>query len=131
MSRLRWRKILRDLRQNTLRSLLAIFAMVIGIFAVGSILAAYAILIREINVNFLGTNPASAILYVNNTDRDVADAVAHLPGIAAAEPRRVVNARVALGRTPGAPSCYTWSMTSTRCAWRRLLRARRLAAGRG
>ena len=97
MSRLRWRKILRDLRQNTLRSVLAIFAMVIGIFAVGSILTAYAILTREINVNFLRTNPASAILYVDNADRDVADAVAHLPGIAAAEPRRVVNARVALG----------------------------------
>ncbi len=71
--------------------------MVIGIFAVGSILTAYAILDREINVNFLGTNPASAILYVDNADQDAADAVAHLPGIAAAEPRRVVNARVALG----------------------------------
>lgn len=97
MSRLRWRKILRDLRQNSLRSVLAIFAMVIGIFAVGSILTAYSILTREINVNFLRTNPASAILYVDNADRDVADAVAHLPGIAAAEPRRVANARVALG----------------------------------
>ena len=78
MSRLRWRKILIDLRQNSLRSVLAIFAMVIGIFAVGSILTAYAILTREINVNFLRTNPASAILYVDNADRDVADAVAHL-----------------------------------------------------
>jgi putative ABC transport system permease protein len=97
MSRLRWRKILRDLRQNSWRSVLAIFAMVIGIFAVGSILTAYAILDREINVNFLRTNPASAILYVDSADRGVADAVAHLPGIAAAEPRRVVNARVALG----------------------------------
>jgi len=41
-----------------LRTILAVMAIAIGIFGVGSILSAYAILTREINVNFMATQPA-------------------------------------------------------------------------
>ena len=77
--------------------MLAVLAIAIGIFGVGSILSAYAILTREIRVNFLGTNPASAILYVEGADEELARAVESLPEVAAAEPRRAVWARVLIG----------------------------------
>src|SRR3990170_7258472 len=72
MFSVRWRKVLRDLWTNELRALLAILAIAIGIFGVGSILSAYSILTREINVNFFSTNPTSAILYVEGAGRELA-----------------------------------------------------------
>ncbi|MEP7288593.1 MAG: FtsX-like permease family protein [Chloroflexota bacterium] len=97
MFSVRWRKVLRDLWFNELRTILAVMAIAIGIFGVGSILSAYAILTREINVNFMGTSPASAILYVDKADTNLAKAVESLPGITAAEPRRTISARMLIG----------------------------------
>ncbi len=97
MFSVRWRKVLRDLWLNQLRTILAILAVTIGIFGVGSILSAYAILTREINVNFMATTPASAILYVDKVDKDLVAAVESQPGIAAAEPRRTITARMLIG----------------------------------
>jgi putative ABC transport system permease protein len=97
MFSVRWLKVLRDLSTNKLRTGLAILAIAIGIFGMGSILSAYAILHREIQVNFLGTNPASAILYIDGADPALARAVASLPDVAAAEPRRTISARFLIG----------------------------------
>ncbi len=97
MSSIRWRKVLRDLWSNDIRTILAIFAITIGIFGVGSILSAYAILTREIDVNFRDTTPPSAILSVEGADEALAKAVENLPGVAVAEPRRTIQARVSIG----------------------------------
>src|SRR5579871_4120637 len=97
MFSVRWRKVWRDLWLNELRTLLAVLAIAIGIFGVGSILSAYAILTREINVNYMATTPASAILYIDKADEALAKAVEALPGVAAAEPRRTISARMLIG----------------------------------
>ena len=82
---------------NDLRTILAVMAIALGIFGVGSILSAYAILTREINVNFLATTPASATLYTESIDKTLVKAVESQPGIAVAEPRRTVLARLLIG----------------------------------
>jgi putative ABC transport system permease protein len=64
MGSIRWRKIVRDLWTNEMRTLMAILTISIGVFGMGSIMSAYAILTREIDANFMGTSPASARLYV-------------------------------------------------------------------
>ncbi len=97
MISVRWRKVVRDLWLNKARTLLAVLAIAIGIFGVGTVLTGYSILTHEINANFLGTNPASAILYTDNADDKLAAAVESLPGVANAEPRRVVTARILVG----------------------------------
>jgi len=97
MNSIRWRKIWRDLWTNELRTLMAVLAIAIGVFGVGSIMSAYAILTREIDANYLGTTPASAKLYVEGADRELATAVSHLPDVATAQVRRVIRARVQLG----------------------------------
>ncbi len=94
---MRWRKVLRDMWVNDLRTILAVMAIALGIFGVGSILSAYAILTREINVNFLGTSPASATLYTDKVDSALVKAVESQPGIAVAEPRRTISARLLIG----------------------------------
>lgn len=97
MGNIRWRKIVRDLWTNDMRTLMAILAMAIGVFAVGSVLSAYALLTREIDVNYLSTTPASAKLYVAGADRELATAVANLPEVENAQVRRVIRARLKLG----------------------------------
>src|SRR5258708_19789287 len=97
MISVRWRKVLRDLWTNELRTMLAILAIAIGVFGVGSILTTYAILTREITTNFMDTHPPSAILTVDGADRALANAVQGLPGVSAAEPRRLVYARILIG----------------------------------
>lgn len=97
MGNIRWRKIVRDLWTNEMRTLMAILAISIGVFGMGSIMSAYAILTREIDANFMGTSPASAKLYVEGADRELAAAVAKLPDVAAADVRRGIRARLQLG----------------------------------
>lgn len=97
MPNILWRKILRDLWTNELRTLLAILSIAVGIVGVGSILSTYAILTREIDANFANTNPASAVLYVEGADPELAEAVEALPGVADADVRRVLRGRLQAG----------------------------------
>ncbi len=56
-------------------------------------LGAYAVVTREVRVNYLSTNPASASIDVAVTPR-VLELARSFPGIADVEPRSVVEARV-------------------------------------
>ena len=62
----RWRKIFRDLWRSKTRSALIVAVITVGVFSVASILTAYSVLIREMDASYLATNPASAVLYVND-----------------------------------------------------------------
>ena len=93
----RWRKALRDLWGNKARTILVVLAIAIGIIGVGSILTSYAILMREMDRNYMDTNPASAVLYMDGVDDDLVSAVQNRPEIADAEARRKVRARFQMG----------------------------------
>ena len=97
MFRPRWRKAIRDLWGNKARTLLVVLAIAIGVVGVGSILTSYAILVREMDRNYLDTNPASAVLYMDRVDADLVSAVRSRPEIAEAEARRTVQARIQTG----------------------------------
>jgi putative ABC transport system permease protein len=75
-----------------------IAAVTASLVGVGAVLGAYAILTREIAVNYLGTRPASATLALEHgVDRALVEAVRARPGIAEAEARGVVVARARVG----------------------------------
>lgn len=93
----RWRKAIRDLWLNRARTLLVAAAIAIGIFGVGLVLNAYTILTRELNDNYLATNPASATLWTGPLDEEFIEAVQGLPMIAEVEARRRVQARIQIG----------------------------------
>ncbi len=91
----RWRKALQDLWINKTRTVLVILAIAIGIFGIGSILTSYSILLREINVNYENTNPASAIFTVENLDTEAVDLVqSQYPEVSDIEMRRTIRGRV-------------------------------------
>lgn len=90
----RWRKLAGDLRNARGRLSMMVVAMAVGMFGIATILSAYTILTREISRNYLGTNPASALIELNHVTDDLVDAVRHRPGIANAEATASVWARI-------------------------------------
>lgn len=89
----RWRKALRDLWGDKTRTLLVVLAIAIGIVGVGAILNSYSVLIREMDRNYMETNPASAVLYMEGVDDALVQSIQSRPEIAQAEARRTVIAR--------------------------------------
>jgi putative ABC transport system permease protein len=94
----RWSKLRGDIGVERRRLLALIVAIAVSLTAVGAVLGAYAILTREISVNYLGTRPASATLEVPaGVDTALLDALRARPEIAQAEARDTLLARVRVG----------------------------------
>ena len=74
-----WRKALRDLWLNKSRAFLVILSISIGVFGFGLVANSDAILVREMNVNYLRTNPAAATLYTTSLDENFLHSVRSLP----------------------------------------------------
>ncbi|HMB24140.1 MAG: ABC transporter permease, partial [Chloroflexota bacterium] len=85
MSSAAWLKAFRDLWGNKARALLVILALVVGVVSVGAAAVAYSILPREMDKNYLRTDPASATLWVEPVDDELVKTVAAMPQIARAE----------------------------------------------
>ena len=90
----RFRKALRDLLHRPGRSLLTVVAMAAGVFQIAVMLYAYALLRPELTTMFGRTRPASATVVVDRADAAVMDEVRRMPGVAVAEARPVIVARV-------------------------------------
>jgi putative ABC transport system permease protein len=90
----RWRKLRGDIDQAQGRLLMMVIAIAVGIFAVASISTAYAILRREIAHNYLSTNPAAALLDVENVDQTLLEGVRSQAGITAAEAAGKLTGRI-------------------------------------
>jgi putative ABC transport system permease protein len=95
----RWTKLWRDVLTERGRIGLMVVAVAVSLAAVGTMLGAYAVLSREMAVNYLGTRPASATLELpGGVDAELVEAVRKRPEIAEAEARDAVLARVRVGR---------------------------------
>jgi putative ABC transport system permease protein len=92
-----WHKAMRDFWSERARTILVIFAIALGISAFATVLASYAILTRELDRGYLGTNPASAVLRVDRIDDELVAAVLQNPEVSAAEPRRTVGGQIKSG----------------------------------
>jgi len=94
----RFRKVVGDLRAEPGRALLMVLAIAVSLVAVGAVLGAYAILTREMAVNYLGTRPAAATLEITDgVDPALVAQVRREPQVSEAEARDVVLARVRVG----------------------------------
>jgi len=91
----RYKKILGDLRTDYLKNLMLIIAIAIGVFGIGAILGAHAVVNREMAANYMGTVPASATIEVEpSISTGLLDSVRNFPGITRAERRVTVVARM-------------------------------------
>jgi putative ABC transport system permease protein len=93
----RWYKVISDLWSHRTRTLIVAMAVAVGVYAVGTVLAAQVLMLREFHRDRDSTLIASAIINTYPFDREFAERVAGMPGIAAAEGRETLSARVVMG----------------------------------
>lgn len=93
----RWRKVLRDLWGNKVRTLLVVFSIAIGVFAIGVIVGTQVILSADLSNSYQATHPASAVLSSDGFDADFVEAMHNVEGVQQAEGRRNISLRVQVG----------------------------------
>lgn len=92
-----WKKAIRDFWRERARTALVVLAIALGISGFAALLSSYAILLRELNLGYLATNPASATLRTDVIDQELLAAVAANREVSDAESRRVVSGRIKAG----------------------------------
>jgi putative ABC transport system permease protein len=93
----RWRKVLRDLLNNKVRTGLVVLSIAVGVFAVGMIAGTQVIMTRDLRANYLAINPPAAILGVADFDDDLVQTIRRMPQIDEAEGRAGVSVRLRVG----------------------------------
>jgi putative ABC transport system permease protein len=89
----RWSKVLSDLWDNKLRTILVVASIAVGVFAVGTIVTAYVILSEDIGAGFSSRNPANIDIQIDPFYEDFVRAIERDPGVLDAEGRLIVNVR--------------------------------------
>src|SRR5512133_2006243 len=95
----RWRKVFSDLFDNKLRTVLVVFSIAVGVFSIGVISGAYAIIANDMSASYAANNPMNVELRMANPfDSDLVTTVKDMRGVADAEGRRIFAMRA---RVPG------------------------------
>lgn len=90
----RFRKMVGDITEQPARALLVILAIALGAAVLTVALGARSVLLREIPASFNTANPPAAVLWLDNVDEQLLAEVRGLPGVAQADARRLIRARV-------------------------------------
>lgn len=91
----RWEKVLHDVMGSKTRTVLIVLSMAVGLFAVGIILSARSILSEGLARSFAAINPSSGtVRTVELFDEDFVRSVRAMPGVADADARRGITARI-------------------------------------
>jgi putative ABC transport system permease protein len=96
----RWRKVLSDLIDNKARTILVVFSIAVGVFAIGVIAGTYIIISEDMGVSYAANNPSNIEIRMDDFDQDLLNTIRKYEGIKEAEARRVFNLRLRpLGET--------------------------------
>ncbi|MFN3490945.1 MAG: ABC transporter permease, partial [Anaerolineales bacterium] len=90
----RWRKVFHDLWDNKARTLLVVFSIAVGVFSIGVIAGAYAIISNDMSISYAANNPANIELRMSAFDDDIISSIRNANGVKEVEARRVTNFRV-------------------------------------
>jgi len=94
----RWRKVISDLIDNKARTILVVFSIAVGVFAIGVIAGAYVIISEDLGLTYAANNPSNIEIRLSDFDQDLLSTVRNHEGIKDVEARRVFNLRL---RPPG------------------------------
>jgi len=89
----RWRKVLADLWEGKMRTLLVVASIAVGVFAIGGIATTYVILGDDLNLNYSSIHPANIEMITTTFQEDFLRSVERIPGVAQAEGRQSINLR--------------------------------------
>ena len=98
MLRSRWHKVLNDLWGNKIRTLLIVVSIAVGLFAVGTIVGAQAILSTGMAESFAAINPSSGTVRTAELFQDdFVQAIRGMKNVADADARRALDVRIKIG----------------------------------
>lgn len=89
----RWRKVVRDLWGNKLRTILVVLSIAVGVFAVGMIAGTRTTAVAALDASWNSTDPASVTLYTDLFDEGLLYTIRHMPGVRDADARRQTTVR--------------------------------------
>ncbi|MDX1414266.1 MAG: ABC transporter permease [Candidatus Promineifilaceae bacterium] len=90
----RWRKVLADLWDNKLRTILVVASIAVGVFAVGTIGNSYAIISEDINISYASINPANIEIVTEPFDEGLVKSIEDVPGVKEALGQHMVGVRL-------------------------------------
>lgn len=94
----RWAKVFNDLWSNKTRTVLIVLSIAVGLFAVGTIVSARAMLMTGMAQSYQTINPSSGIVRTVETfDEAFVRAVRAMPEVAEVDARRTLDVRVQTG----------------------------------
>ncbi len=99
----RWRKVLHDLSDNRMRTILVVVSIAVGVFAVGVIAGTYVIISQDMSASYAANNPMNVELRTSDFAEEMLDTIENVRGVQSAEGRRVFSARV----RPAGESAWT------------------------
>ena len=94
----RWRKVISDLWENKMRTMLVVVSIAVGVFSVGMIAGAYSIISNDMSVSYAASQPANIDITTDAFDADFVSSIQHLSGVQAVEGRRYITLQA---RIPG------------------------------
>ena len=77
----RWRKVLSDLWGDKTRTALVVASIAAGVFAIGMIMTAFAVLNQDINASYAASNPANIEIWTDPFYEDLIRVIEKVPGV--------------------------------------------------
>ncbi|MFM8320495.1 MAG: FtsX-like permease family protein [Chloroflexota bacterium] len=96
----RWSKVLADLWGDKTRTLLVVASVAVGVFAIGMILSAYAIIGEDFNHSYAAANPPNIEVWTDPFDSELVKSIENLPGVREGKGARITPVRVRRGGEP-------------------------------
>ncbi|MBL6980816.1 MAG: FtsX-like permease family protein [Anaerolineales bacterium] len=89
----RWNKVIADLWDNKMRTLLVVASIAVGVFSIGMIVSAYAIIAEDIDHSYALASPVNIEIWTDPFYEDFVNVIEHIPGVAAVEGRQITGIR--------------------------------------
>jgi putative ABC transport system permease protein len=92
----RWSKVLSDLWDSKIRTILVVASITAGVFAIGMIVSAYVILAEDIDGSYASALPVNIEIWTDPFYEDFLRVIERIPGVAAAEGRQISGIRTTI-----------------------------------
>jgi putative ABC transport system permease protein len=92
----RWSKVFSDLWDSKMRTLLVVASIAVGVFSIGMIVSAYAILAEDINHSYASASPVNIEIWTDPFYEDFVRVIEQVPGVASAEGRQISGVRTSI-----------------------------------
>ena len=89
----RWSKVVSDLFDNKMRTLLVVASIAVGVFSIGMIVSTYGILSEDINHSYASVQPANIQIRTDPFSEDFTRIIERTLGVKDAEGRRIFRIR--------------------------------------